>query len=125
MTKLPEEYPLPPPNIEITGLTLEKLIRAYRRVLARAADADRADQMASREIRRDAFTISGCMSHISRCLRKGRIRFSELFGKTFTRQEVVTMFLALLEMIKLNRLHVVQDNAYDEIYLNSGSIDAI
>ena len=25
MTKLPEEYPLPPPNIEITGLTLEKL----------------------------------------------------------------------------------------------------
>lgn len=119
MTKLPEEYPLPPPNIEITGLTLEKLIRAYRRVLARAADADRADQMASREIRRDAFTISGCMSHISRCLRKGRIRFSELFGKTFTRQEVVTMFLALLEMIKLNRLHVVQDNAYDEIYLNS------
>lgn len=125
MTKLPEEYPLPPPNIEITGLTLEKLIRAYRRVLARAADADRADQMASREIRRDAFTISGCMSHISRCLRKGKIRFSELFGKTFTRQEVVTMFLALLEMIKLNRLHVVQDNAYDEIYLNSGSIDAI
>lgn len=125
MTKLPEEYPLPPPNIEITGLTLEKLMRAYRRVLARAADADRADQMASREIRRDAFTISGCMSHISRCLRKGRIRFSELFGKTFTRQEVVTMFLALLEMIKLNRLHVVQDNAYDEIYLNSGSIDAI
>ena len=61
MTKLPEEYPLPPPNIEITGLTLEKLIRAYRRVLARAADADRADQMASREIRRDAFTISGCI----------------------------------------------------------------
>ena len=75
--------------------------------------------MASREIRRDAFTISGCMAHISRCLRKGRIRFSELFGDAFTRQEVVTMFLALLEMIKLNRLHVVQDNAYDEIYLNS------
>ena len=27
MTKMPEEYPLPPPNIEITGLTLEKLAR--------------------------------------------------------------------------------------------------
>ena len=35
LTKLPEEYPLPPPNIEITGLTLDKLARAFRRVLDR------------------------------------------------------------------------------------------
>ena len=40
LTKLPEEYPLPPPNIEITGLTLDKLIKAYRRVLDRAAKID-------------------------------------------------------------------------------------
>ena len=29
------------------------------------------------------------------------------------------MFLALLELIKLNRVHVAQDNAYDEIYLDA------
>ena len=29
------------------------------------------------------------------------------------------MFMALLELIKLNRLHVQQDNAYDEIYLSA------
>ena len=119
MTKLPEEYPLPPPNIEITGLTLEKLIRAYRRVLERAAKNDAADQMASREIRRDAHTIASCMARISRRLRKGRCSFSELFDEEFTRQEIVTMFLALLELIKLNRLHVQQENAYDEIYLSA------
>jgi len=33
MTKLPEEYPLPPPTIEITGLMLDKLHRAFLRVL--------------------------------------------------------------------------------------------
>ena len=119
MTKLPEEYPLPPPNIEITGLTLEKLIRAYRRVLERAAKNDAADQMASREIRRDAHTIASCMARISRRLRKGRCSFSELFDEEFTRQEIVTMFLALLELIKLNRVHVQQENAYDEIYLSA------
>ena len=119
LTKLPEEYPLPPPNIEITGLTLDKLIKAYRRVLERAERAEADDRMASREIRRDSFTIAGCMARISRSLRRGPCRFSELFGEDFTKQEVVTMFLALLELIKLNRLHVKQDAAYEEITLSA------
>ena len=119
LTKLPEEYPLPPPNIEITGLTLDKLIRAYRRVLERAERAEAEERMASREIRRDTFTVAGCMARISRTVRRGKCRFSELFGEDFTRQEVVTMFLALLELIKLNRLHVHQDNAYEDITLSA------
>lgn len=117
MTKLPEEYPLPPPNIEITGLTLEKLIRAYRRVLERAERNEVADMLANREIRRDSFTVAGCMARISRRVRHGGCTFTELFTDTCTRQEIVTMFMALLELIKLNRLHVRQENAYDEIYL--------
>ncbi len=119
LTKLPEEYPLPPTNIEITGLTLDKLIKAYRKVLERAERAEADDRMASREIRRDSFTIAGCMARISRSLRRGPCRFSELFGEDFTKQEVVTMFLALLELIKLNRLHVKQDAAYEEITLSA------
>ena len=119
LTKLPEEYPLPPPNIEITGLTLDKLIKAYRKVLERAERAEAADAMASREIRRDSFTIAGCMARISRSVRRGGCKFSELFGEDFTRQEVVTMFLALLELIKLNRLHVSQSAAYEEIMLTA------
>ena len=119
LTKLPEEYPLPPPNIEITGLTLDKLIKAYRRVLDRAAKADAADSMACREIRRDSFTVAGCMARISRMVRRGSCRFSELFGEDYTRQEVVTMFMALLELLKLNRLRVSQDAAYDEITLTA------
>ena len=119
LTKLPEEYPLPPPNIEITGLTLEKLIKAYRRVLERAARAEADDQMASREIRRDAHTVASCMARISRRVRRGRCSFSELFDEEFTRHEVVTMFLALLELIKLNRVHVSQESAYEDIYLSA------
>ena len=117
LTKLPEEYPLPPPNIEITGLTLEKLLKAYRRVLERASRNDLADQLASREIRRDAHTVASCMARISRKLRRGRCSFSDLFNEEFTRQEIVTMFMALLELIKLNRIRVDQACAYDEIFL--------
>ena len=119
LTKLPEEYPLPPPNIEITGLTLDKLIKAYRRVLERAEAAEAADRMASREIRRDAHTVAGCMARISRRLRRGSCAFSQLFDADYTREEVVTMFMALLELIKLNRLHVKQDSAYEDIVLSA------
>ena len=119
MTKLPEEYLLPPPNIEITGLTLDKLFRAYQKVLERAERASLEDRMASREIRRDNFTVAGCMARISRRVRQGACRFSELFDEVRTRQEVVTMFMALLELIKLNRLRVRQDSPYDEITLSA------
>ena len=118
MTKLPEEYPLPPPNIEITGLTLEKLAKAFAKVLARAEDKEQNERMASREIHRDNFTVAGCMALISRKLRGGSLRFMELFDEDFTREEVITMFLAVLELARLSRVYVEQSGAYGEIYLN-------
>ena len=118
MTKMPEEYPLPPPNIEITGLTLDKLVRAFQRVLARAEASEQAENMANREIRRDQFTVSGCMSRIARKLRGGRFAFSELFDERMSRAELITMFSALLEMAKLGRVHIEQQAAYEEIYLS-------
>ena len=75
------------------------------------------EKMASREIRRDSFTVAGCMAFITRRLRKGSCRFDELFGESYTREEVITMFLAILEMAKLNRLRIEQSSAYDEIFL--------
>ena len=117
LTKLPEEYPLPPPSIEITGLTLEKLAKAFKKVLERAEAAEQSESMAQREIRRDSFTVAGCMVRISRRLKGGSCRFSEFFAEDYSREEVITMFLAILEMARLNRLHIEQEDPYDEISL--------
>ena len=87
-------------------------------MLARAEAAQQSETMASREIRRDSFTVSGCMAFISKRLRKGSCRFMELFEENMTREEVITMFLAVLELTRLNRLRVEQAGAYDEIYLS-------
>jgi segregation and condensation protein A len=119
MTKMPEEYPLPPPTVEITGLTLDKLVKAFQRVLARAEANERAENMAGREIKRDQFTVSGCMTRIARKLRGGRFAFSELFDEQMSKAEVITMFMALLEMAKLSRVHIEQNAAYDEIWLSA------
>ena len=39
-SKLPEEYPLPPQPIELTGLTVDGLVRALERIVARQTQAD-------------------------------------------------------------------------------------
>ena len=119
LTKLPEEYPLPPPSIEITGLTLEKLAKAFRKVLERAEAAEQSESMAQREIRRDSFTVAGCMVRISRRLKSGSCRFSEFFAEDYSREEVITMFLAILELARLSRLHIEQGDPYEEISLSA------
>ncbi len=119
MMKLPEEFPLPPPNIELTGLTLDKLARAFLHVLERAEADQQEAVLAAREIRRDTFTISGCMTRIQRRLRQGSFTFSELFDDKMTRSELITMFMALLELIKLNRVKAEQKGAYEDITLSA------
>ena len=119
MMKLPEEFPLPPPTVELTGLTLDRLARAFLRVLERAEAGEAAAALASREIRRDTFTVSGCMARIQRRLRRGSFAFSELFDESMTRSELITMFLALLELVKLSRVKAEQHDAYGEITLTA------
>ena len=45
--------------------------------------------------------------------------FSELFDDQMTRSELVTMFLAVLELVKLNRISAEQEDPYGEITLRS------
>ena len=116
--KLPEEYPLPPPTLELDGLTLEALWQALLRVQGRRPAEPREVDFRLREIRRDSFTVSGCMARIQRRLNRGAFAFSELFDADMTRAELITMFMALLEMVKLGRVAVEQKSAYDEIYLS-------
>lgn len=41
----------------------------------------------------------------------GRITFEEVFSETPTREEVVTQFMALLELLKLGEIHAEQEDA--------------
>lgn len=116
ITKLPEEFPLPPPEVEITGLTLEKLTRAFARVLKRLEESNSGSEE-KRQIRRDTFTVAQCMSRITRMVKKGRCAFSDLFADMYTKDEVITMFMAMLEMVKHSKLRISQTSNYGEIYL--------
>ena len=123
-TKLPEEYPLPPPEVELTGLTLEGLAQAFMRIWARKPKAEEEAEInhyLARDIHRDQHTVQECMLNLlSRIRAQKRIRFEEAFSEAPTREEVTTYFLAVLELLKLGRMHVMQDGIYGDILLIRG-----
>ena len=112
--KLPEEYPLPPPSFELDNLTLDGLIDAFTRVLNRTHPAEKTGS-AERRINRDLYSVPRCMTNIIRRLRHGPVNFSTLFPDDATRDEVVSTFLALLELIKAGRASVQQESTYADI----------
>ena len=118
--KLPEEYPVPPPTLEIDGLTLSALWEALLRVHSRAPKEPREVDFRLRDIRRDSYTVEGCMEAIESRLSVGRATFEELFSNAPDREEVVTLFIALLELLKLGKAHVLQRGNFDEMILMPG-----
>ena len=95
-SKLPDEFPLPPQETELVGLDMEGLMAALRRVMLRKPEADTAAEV------------------------KKKVRFEDIFSDTPTKEEVVTYFMALLELLRLGEMHAVQNQVGGEIYLISG-----
>lgn len=118
--KLPEEYPLPPPTLELDGLTLEALWEALLRVQGRRPAGPREVDFRLRDIRRDSHTVEGCMEAIESRLVLGSVSFDELFSDDPCREEVVTLFIALLELLKLGKAHVRQSATFERIMLVPG-----
>ena len=118
--KLPEEIPLPPPTLEIDGLTLEALWYALRRIAERGPRDVQETEYRLRDIRRDCYTVEGCMEVIESRLSVGSASFDDLFEDAPGREEVVTVFIALLELLKLGKAHVTQSDTFGRIQLHPG-----
>lgn len=122
--KLPEEYPLPPQNVELTGLTLEGLVSAFLRIYNRRPaepETREVNHYAPRDIRRDEHTVQECMLVLLKGLKQqGSLRFETVFSQAPTKEEVVTLFLALLELLRLGETHIVQEDVYGDILLLPG-----
>ena len=50
----------------------------------------------------------------------GVVRFTALFDDAPDREQVVTLFLALLELLKLGKAHATQNETFDDIVLSPG-----
>jgi segregation and condensation protein A len=95
----------------LADVSIFDLIAAFNEVLKKANAREDF-----REIYEERFTVSDKIEEILYTLReRSGIHFRELFTDNATRAEVVVTFLALLELIRLKRLRVQQNDAFGEI----------
>ncbi len=100
----------------LDGVTLEDLTIALKAVLAKTAKQDFI-----KEIPREEITIKKKMEEITRLLESSRqgISFFEIFSHHVARVEIVVLFLALLELIRIQSIRVSQPVSCGDIIIYS------
>ena len=108
----------PPPKVEgkidLSGLGIDDLVRAAEEVYSRY----QAQEGVGRVVVSQRFTIRDKIRMIVDRLRRGhKTNFRGLIGRSRSRVEVVVTFLAVLELVKRDRIFAHQEGLFNEIEL--------
>lgn len=110
-----DEYRTEPVSVDILqGITLELLGEAISRAMLRARPIREVNVLRDRE------TIAQRMRLIEKQLEHGSIRFVSLLRHQ-GRREVVTVFLALLELIRQNKIICLQKGLFADLWIERRS----
>ena len=96
--------------------TTVDLFLAFSKLLTKKKEEFRQNHTT---IVKDEYKIEDLMDQLRQQLKnQSQILLEDLFNKAANLQEVITLFLATLELIKIQEVTVVQDTAFGEIYVN-------
>ena len=102
-------------RIVFNQFNLDKLLDAFAFILMRAKDRDEPQE---KKINRDRWTVADKMSFLTTLLKDSpEINFFSLFDDTYSRSEIITVFMAILELIKFQKIEVVQAERYADIMI--------
>jgi segregation and condensation protein A len=94
-----------------------QLINAFQIVIKRLEARQDVQEIFS-----EVYSVSEKIDTILQRVAAGApIRFSDLFGATVSRLEVVVTFLALLELIRLKQVRAIQKNIFEEIEIGAAT----
>lgn len=100
----------------LTNFSLSKLVTAFARVMVNADRRERS--VIPKKVMQDKFSVADQMRHIiEKIAAYGSFTFTSLFEPDYDRNDIVTTFLAVLELLKYGRLHAVQEEMFGEIML--------
>ena len=98
-------------------VSLFDLLTAFSRVLK-----NQPEERQAHEVLKDEFSVADKVHELyHRLARETTIRFSTLFRNARNRYEVITTFLAVLELVRLREILVKQDALFDEIEISRNS----
>ena len=102
-------------KIVYNDFNLDGLIAAFSKLLMRVDDKKRQENVL-KEIPKEVFTVKDKVEHIrSILLERKEASFFEMFGSYYTKNELITTFQAMLELLKLQYITVEQNGVFDDI----------
>lgn len=103
-------------RIVIKDMQLDMLLDAFVGIMHKVNKVEKSKE--SKEIVKETFTVEQKISSIKDTLiSRDKIKFSELFLESASKDEVITTFMALLELIKMQVIRVAQDNLFSDIQI--------
>ncbi len=119
-SKLPEEIVIDDSELELKDISSIRLAEAFEKILAKKPYL--APEENVMRMKRDPMSITQAMDYIQFVLvDRASMLFEEIFEKYNTKQEIVTLFIGMLELIKENIVTVHQECTYAPITVLRGS----
>ncbi len=99
------------------NLSVEGFMQAFNKFLMKMQIKSQAD--VSRTMQKESFSVSQKVALIREVLREEQsFKFSELFAKDTSRNEYITTFLAVLELLKLQIINVKQAALFEDFEIS-------
>ncbi len=121
MPKEIEEYK-PPVNLEelIGDANLSKLKELFKMVMKRQEDKIDPVRSTFGRIEKDEIDMDAKTAHVEEYVRiHKKFSFMQLLEKQTSRMEIIVTFLVILEMMKLGKISIFQDDTFDDIVITS------
>lgn len=103
-------------RIVIKDMGLDMLLDAFVGIMHKVNRVEK--QKESKEIIKESYTVEQKIASIKDTLiSRDKLKFSELFLESSSKEEVITTFMALLELIKMQVIRVAQDDLFSDIHI--------
>ena len=118
MYKLPDDKVGDFRNV-LTQMKIEGLIDAFKNLMTKAVVRESIEEQ--RTIEKDRWTVEDKIFEIKTLLSGvEKISFYNMVGNDFTRGEIITLFMAMLELLKLQVINISQTEMFGDIEIIKG-----
>ncbi|MFQ6724544.1 MAG: segregation and condensation protein A, partial [Clostridia bacterium] len=111
-------------RIVFNQFNLDKMLDAFARILLRVEDKE--NPAPEKKINRDRWTVAEKLDFLKGVLRENKeISFYSLFDDNYSKLEIITVFLAVLELLKFQYAEVIQVDASDDMIIKAKDVPDI
>lgn len=109
-------------SIDFNKFDLELLVMSLNQILTKRGIKE--NKLTVEEIRREEYTISQCIDSILKKLEKLNLfSFNDLIDEDASKNEIISYFLSLLELIKTKNIVVKQEGTFSDLIIEKVIIE--